>query len=202
MADPAVKQQIVEALKLLAAASPEQLANAASALGVSGVHRTKLALTRVEDALLVLEAGVSDDLAGKVAAMRDIQRAYMELLEVMEYPIDQAGKTHDLNAITPAVLGIAWTASLYGFRRSADPLIKKRRINLPGLYDNACTWVDVNAPDDAARDLQPGDFSADRLRPPDVRGMAASRDGEEPAVIAEWHVTPAVTYTDEPRPKD
>lgn len=147
-------------------------------------------------------AGLDDEKALKVAEMRDIQRAYLELLEVMEYPVDQNGRVHDLNAMSAAVLGIAWTAALYGFRRSAEPRIKKRRITAPGCYENACTWVDVNAPDDAERDLQPGDYSDSRLRPPDVRGMAATRDGEGPPVIAEWHTKAKVRYVDEPRPED
>ncbi len=197
----AVTQQLVDAVKLIAAATPTQLVDAATAFGEAGTHRTKLALSRLDDTLAALKTGDPDQ-ARKVAAMRDIQRAYMELLEVMEYPIDPNGTVHDLNAIGPSVLGIAWTAALYGFRRSGDPLIKKRRIDGNGIYDNACTWVSVDAPDDARRDLRPGDYSTDRLRPPDVRGMAATRDGEGPTVTAEWHTRPDVTYVDEPRPKD
>ncbi|AMQ66961.1 MULTISPECIES: phage gene 29 protein family protein [Mycolicibacterium] len=153
------------------------------------------------DLAVGLAAGLDLQKARKVAQMRDVQRAYMELLEVMEYPVDQRGVPHDLNAMSASVLAIAWTAALYGFRRSGDALIKKRKMFGPGLYENACTWVDVNAPDDAERDLKPGDFSDDRLRPPDVRGLAARRDGEGPQVIAEWHTKAEVRYTDEPRPK-
>lgn len=149
-----------------------------------------------------LSAGLDGERADNVARMRDIQRAYLELLEVMDYPIDQNGRVHDLNHMSASTLAIAWTSVLYGFRRSAEPLIKKRRITAPGVYDNACTWVGINAPDDAETDLRPGDFSDDRLRPPDVRGMAAVRDGEEPRVTAQWHTTAQVTYIDEPRPKD
>lgn len=154
-----------------------------------------------EDLLVALAAGLEGERAKRVAQMRDIQRAYLELLEVMEYPVDANGRVHDLNAMSASVLGIAWTAALYGFRRSASPLIKKRRITAPGVYDNACTWVGINAPDDAERDLQPGDFSDSRLRPPDVRAAAARRDGEGPAVLAEWHQPVRVTYSDEPRPE-
>lgn len=155
-----------------------------------------------EDMAVGLRAGLDPEKAAAVADMRSIQRAYLELLEVMEFPVDQNGRVHDLTAMSAAVMGIAWTGALYGFRRSADPLIKKRRIHAPGCYENACTWVDVRAPDDAERDLRPGDFSEDRIRPPDVRGLAARRDGEEPPVIAEWHTRAEVRYIDEPRPKD
>ncbi|QBP29682.1 hypothetical protein SEA_TYPHA_25 [Mycobacterium phage Typha] len=148
-----------------------------------------------------LNAGLDREKARKVADMRDIQRAYMELMEVMEFPVDQRGVPHDLTAMSASALAIAWTAVLYGFRRTGPALIKKRKMFGPGIYENACTWVDVNAPDDAERDLQPGDFSDDRLRPPDVRGLAARRDGEGPQVIAEWHTKAEVRYTDEPRPK-
>ncbi|WP_131813046.1 hypothetical protein [Mycolicibacterium fortuitum] len=154
------------------------------------------------DYAVASNAGLDDEKALKVAQMRDIQRAYLEMLEVMEYPVDQNGRVHDLNAMSAATLGIAWTAVLYGFRRSAEPLIKKRRIVAAGVYDNACTWVDVRAPDLAERDLRPGDYSSDRLLPPDVRGMAAAREGEGPTVTAEWHTKPKVRYVDEPRPED
>lgn len=154
------------------------------------------------DYKVAADAGLDDEKALNVARMRDIQRAYLELLEVMEYPVDQNGRVHDLNAMSAATLAVAWTAVLYGFRRSADPLIKKRRIIAPGVYENACTWVDIKAPDLAEKDLRPGDFSDDRLRPPDVRGMAASRDGEGPPVMAEWHTRAQVRYVDEPRPED
>lgn len=165
-----------------------------------------------EDIRIGLDAGLDLEKAQRVAAMREIQRAYLELLEVMEYPVDQNGRTHDLNILMAGTddqisqstpMAIAWTAALYGFRRSAEPLIKKRRFtNLEGVYPNACTWVDVKAPDDAERDLQPGDYSADRLRPPDVRGLAARRDGEGPTVMSQWHTKAEVRYTDEPRPEE
>lgn len=154
------------------------------------------------DFAVATAAGLDDEQAAKVAQMRDIQRAYVELLEVMEYPVDQNGRVHDLNAMSAATLGIAWTAVLYGFRRSADALIKKRRVIAPGCYDNACTWVDVDAPDIAELDLKPGDYSDDRLRPPDVRGLAAARDGEGPQVTAQWSTRVEVRHVDEPRPED
>ena len=85
------------------------------------------------DMAVGLAAGLDREKAAKVADMRDIQRAYLELLEVMEYPVDQNGTVHDLNAMTAGTLGIAWTAALYGFRRSAPALIKKRRVTGPGV---------------------------------------------------------------------
>ncbi|MBE5453512.1 hypothetical protein E3G52_000376 [Mycobacteroides abscessus] len=154
------------------------------------------------DMQIGLDHGLDWEKAAKVAEMREIQRAYLELLEVMEYPVDQNGRVHDLNHMTASVMAIAWTAVLYGFRRSADAHIKKRHVTGPGVYENACTWVDVNAPDDAERDLQPGDYSNNRLRPPDVRGLAARRDGEGPVVFAEWHTKAEVRYTDAPRPEE
>lgn len=154
------------------------------------------------DFAVALAAGLRGEQARNIAVMRDAQRAYLELLEVMEYPVDQAGRPHDLNAMSSAVLAIAWTAVLYGFRRSGEPLIKKRKIIAPGVYENACTWVPIDAPDDVERDLRPGDYQHDRLRPPDVRAAAARRDGDEPQVLAEWRTTAKVTYRDEPRPED
>lgn len=165
----------------------------------NAANSVKLALTRLDDALIALSVeGIEKSRA--VAKMRDVQRAYIELLEVMEYPVDQNGHSHDLNAVMPSVLGIAWTAALYGFRRTADPLIKKRRLpNEPGAYDNACAWVSIDAPD-SDRDLRPGDYTADRILPPSGAGVAGDPE-DGPTVIAEWHTTAAVTYVDEPRPK-
>ncbi len=193
---------LAAAVRALSEAEPAALAEAALMLGEGSAHRAHAALTHVHDIAVGLNVGLPEDKSSRVAQMREIQRAYLELLEVMEYPIDPNGRVHDLNAMSAGVLGIAWTAALYGFRRSGEPLIKKRRITAPGVYDNACTWVGINAPGDAERDLKPGDFSQDRLRPPDVRGMAARRDGEGPPVMAEWHTTAQVRYTDEPRPED
>ena len=154
------------------------------------------------DFIVGLTAGLDPERARKIAEMREAQRAYLELLEVMEYPVDQNGRPHDLNHMSASTLAIAWTAALYGFRRSAFSLIKKRRITGPGVYENACTWVPSDAPDDAERDLTPGDFSDDRVRPPDVRALAAKRDGDEPQVLAEWHTKAEISYRDEPRPED
>lgn len=193
---------LIAAMRMIAAAEPDELASAGNHLGRADTHTLQIALTKIQDTVIGVQAGLPTNQTEKVAQMRDIQRAYAELLEVMEYPIDQNGRVHDLNAMFPSALGIAWTAVLYGFRRTGVPYIKKRHITGSGVYENACTWVPVDAPDDAARDLKPGDYSDDRLRPPDVRGMAAQRDGEGPQVSAEWHTKAEVTYTDEPRPKD
>jgi hypothetical protein len=165
-------------------------------------QREQLREQLADDYQVAIDAGLEGERAEEVAKMRDIQRAYVELLEVMEFPVDQNGRVHDLSAMSAATLGIAWTAVLYGFRRSGDALLKKRRIIAPGVYENACTWVDVNAPEIAELDLRPGDYSDDRLRPPDVRGLAASRDDEGPQVMAEWHTQVKVRHVDEPRPED
>lgn len=195
-------QALAAAITALSEADPDSLRQAAALLGEGSAHRAEAALTHVHDVAVGLNAGLPEDKSERVAMMREIQRAYLELLEVTDFPIDAGGRVHDLQAMKASVLAIAWTAALYGFRRTAEPLIKKRRITAPGVYDNACTWVGINSPEDAERDLRPGDYSDSRLRPPDVRGLAAQRDGEGPQVMAEWHTKAQVRFTDEPRPED
>lgn len=121
-----------------------------------------------------------------------VQRVYLQLMEDLVNPIDQNGRNHDTQAIPATVLAIAWTMSLLGYRRVADPYIKRR----------GRLWVDVRLPDDPAEQLQDDHKASDTTLPADVRAMAAERDGDEPRIMAEWHVPVEPQIVDAPRPKD
>src|SRR5437588_11273876 len=80
--------------------------------------------------------------------MLEVQAAYLQILDTLSFPVDPEGHTHDLSALGPTKIAIAWTLALNGCRFSGTPYIKKRAINAPGTYADAHTWVDVRAPDD------------------------------------------------------
>lgn len=149
-------------------------------------------------------AGWDEEKKARAAEMVDVQRVYLQLMEDLIDPTDQGGRTHDLRAMESTRLAICWTMALCGYRRSGKAYIRKRRLpDLGGTYGSqAYTWVDARAPETAEDDLLPEDRADTRIRPPDVRSLAAQRDGEEPRVLAEWHVTPEVKTVNAPRPKD
>lgn len=121
-----------------------------------------------------------------------VQRVYLQLLEDLKDPTDQSGRNFDTQAVPSLILAIGWTMALLGYRRVADAKIKRR----------GRVWVDVRQPDDPVEALLDTDKASDKALPPDVRGLAAQRDGEEPRVLAEWHVSVEPKIVDAPRPKD
>jgi hypothetical protein len=133
--------------------------------------------------------------------MLEVQAAYLQILDAMSYVIDPEGHIHDLSAMEPTRLAIAWTLALNGFRQTGPRYIRKRFFNAPGVYGNAHTWVDVRAPDTAEEELRPEHKSSDPTLPPDTRRLAALRDGDPPMKMPDgWKVRPKVIYVDEPRP--
>ena len=82
-----------------------------------------------------LDAGLDIEQAAKVAEMREIQRAYLELLEVMEYPVDQNGRVHDLNHMSATILAIAWTPHRHRTHQEAAharPRHLRERVHMGG----------------------------------------------------------------------
>lgn len=135
-------------------------------------------------------------------AMIDIQRVYLQILEDLIDPTDQSGRNFDLRAMESTRMAIAWTMACVGYRRTAPAFIKRRQVNLPGTYNGGYIWVDARSPDIVEDELRPEDRSDNKLLPPDVRSAAALRDGDEPRVLAEWHVKPEIRTDIEPRPRD
>jgi hypothetical protein len=132
--------------------------------------------------------------------MLHVQAAYLNILDCLSYPVDPDGSVHDLSAIQPTRLAIAWTLALCGFRQTGQQYIKKRGFDAPGCYRDAHTWVDARAPDTAEEQLQPQHRADDPNLPPDVRGLAARRDGVSPEPGPDlWHTPPNITYEDVPR---
>lgn len=133
--------------------------------------------------------------------MLEVQHAYLQLLDTMSYPVDPEGNVYDTSAMTAMAMALAWTLALNGFRRTGTPYIKKRFFGGEGVVEGAHTWVDCRAPDSAEEELQPEHQADDPSLPPDVRALAAKRDGAVAPVLPTWNgVRPKVTYVDEPRP--
>lgn len=151
----------------------------------------------------IKQANLSPAEEKRAFEMLKVQAAYLEILDTMSYPVDPEGHVHDLSALGPTKIAIAWTLALSGARFSGRQYIKKRFFNAPGTYADAHTWVDSRAPDDAADELKPDDLPGDPKLPPDTRRLAAMRDGTPPQDLggAEWAVKPVVTSEYEPRPR-
>lgn len=137
----------------------------------------------------------------RAVEMLEVQRAYLDLLDTMSYPVDPEGNVYDTSAMTPMAMALAWTLALNGFRRSGAPYIKKRFLNDSGVVGEAHTWVDFRAPETAEEELRPEHQADDLSLPPDVRALAARRDGATPPVLPTWDGQKIkVTYVDEKRP--
>lgn len=144
-------------------------------------------------------ANLSRDEKKRAYAIHEAQQAFLQILDMLSYPVDPEGHVHDLNHMQPTNIAIAWTLALCGMRKTGPVHIKKRHFTGGGVYENAHTWVDVRAPDDAADELKPEHKSRDNDLPPDTRRLAAQRDGEQPVnPTKEWHTKVTRGYA--PRP--
>lgn len=133
--------------------------------------------------------------------MLEVQQAYLDLFETMSYPVDPEGNVYDMSAMAPIALALSWTLALNGFRRSGTQYVKKRFFGGEGVAEGAHTWVDCRAPDSAEEELKPDHSPDDPNLPPDVRALAARRDGAVAPTLPTWDgVRPKVIYVDEPRP--
>lgn len=149
----------------------------------------------------IKQANLSPAEEKRAFEMLKVQAAYLEILDTMSYPVDPEGHVHDLSALGPTKIAIAWTLALNGARFSGRRYIKKRFFNAPGVYSGAHTWVDARAADDAAAELKPEDRPGDPKLPPDTRRLAAMRDGAPRQDLGDpsWQVKPTVTSEYEPR---
>jgi len=150
----------------------------------------------------VRQAGLNKAETEQAEKIVDANQAFLEILDTLSYPVDPDGHVHDLNHMTATNIAIAWTLALNGFRRTGPVIVKKRYFTAPGVYQDAHTWVRVDAPDFASQELRPEHSSMDVNLPPDTRKLAADRDGEEAVnPQQEWHTTPKVIHTYEKRPE-
>jgi hypothetical protein len=147
----------------------------------------------------IRQAHLSKEEEDRAWEMLHVQNAYLQIVDCLSYPVDPEGHIHDLSAIGPTKLAIAWTLALNGFRPTGPKYIKKRPFSAPGCYKDAHTWVDVRQPDDAAQELRPEHRSGDYKLPPDTRRLAAQRDGEQPDPPPAWSVRPEVSVDFVPR---
>lgn len=166
------------------------------------------------DAAKVL-AGLNEEQRQRTRDMQEAQLVYLQLAEDISYPVDQAGRVHDLQGLAsmntatedgPAnstLMAIFWTMSLLGYRKSGPQFIKQRAYRRhDGVYRNAHTWVDARAPDEAENELQPQHDQHQRDLAPDLRAAAARRDRDDGIRIsAEWKVKPVPIIKPGPRPE-
>jgi hypothetical protein len=122
------------------------------------------------------------------------------------YPQDARGAQVDFNFAPALRDAIAKHLALRGWRLDQSKRYIKRRemsaIGAVGVWDDACCWVPVSAPDRAEDDLRPDDTVESTHRPPDVRALAARRDSYKPEPPRQWSVKPQVNFIDEERPDD
>lgn len=145
-------------------------------------------------------AGLTGEAKRRAQEMLKVQAAFLQILDVLSYPVDPEGHVHDLSALGPTKNAIAWTLALCGCRFTGRRYIKKRHFTAGGCYADAHTWVDVRAPDDAAAELGDHDRSTDPTLPPDTRRLAAVRDHDPPLAMGDgWHLTPKITEEYVPR---
>lgn len=158
---------------------------------------------------------LNDEQRARTRDMQEAQQVYLQLAEDISYPLDQAGRVHDLVGLAsmntdteegPAnstLMAIFWTMSLLGYRKTGPCFIKKRAYkDHSGVYRGAHTWVDVRAPDEAENELQAQHDQHQRDLPPDVRAAAARRDRDDGMRLsAEWHTAPEPVIKNGPRPK-
>ncbi|MCV7174942.1 hypothetical protein [Mycolicibacterium sphagni] len=143
----------------------------------------------------IKQANLTPEEEARAFEMLEVQAAYLQILECLSYPVDPEGHTHDLSALGPTKVAIAWTLALKGARFSGKEYIKKRGYHGGGLYEDVHTWVDSRAPDTAAAELKPHHRSTDPKLPPDTARLAAVRDGIAAQQVPDvWRQAPKITF--------
>ena len=150
----------------------------------------------------ITQADLTPEERERALVMLEAQHAYLDLIDTMgDHVVDPEGNDYDLAMMQPAVWASAWTLALNGFRRSGETHIKKRFYSGDQVRPGAYTWVDARSADDAAEELQPLHYADDVSLPPDLRALAAQRDGAQPVELPTWSVKPKITVVNEPRPE-
>lgn len=144
---------------------------------------------------------------------RYLTAVYTQMLDDLFYPVAKDGSVMDASGIKAWV---CWHLVRAGWRKPNntdglalieeydDPIIKKRRVYGPGVFEDAVTWVGVDEPDDPLAGLADMTIAQVDALPDDVKFEAKRRLGmlvPEPAppdVSPGWSVQPYITITDAP----
>jgi hypothetical protein len=137
---------------------------------------------------------------------------YAQMMADLQYPVAKDGSVMDASGIKAWV---CWHLVRAGWRKPNntdrlalreeydDPVIKKRRVYGPGVFEDAVTWVDAAEPDDPLDNLQHMTVAEIEALPEDVRLEAKRRLGVTPAAPQAdpqpaWTVQPYISITDAP----
>jgi hypothetical protein len=91
--------------------------------------------------------------ARNLERLKDVEDATFNLLEDLKYPVDAHDSVLDMNVINaqhPDVLpALVHHLVKAGWRRVEDKrLIKPRKVQGPGIYEDLVKWVPMTDPDD------------------------------------------------------
>lgn len=136
------------------------------------------------------------------ALQQEMEGAFGEFLTDCHYPV---GKNGEVMQSTYFVTHVAYHMVRCGWRKAADPVIKKRKVDAPGVVEDAVEWVDVNAPDDPLEGVEGMTFAQISALPEYLRRKAIRRLGgavdvdDDLPQMAEpaWQVTPNISYSSE-----
>lgn len=150
----------------------------------------------------VLQAQARED-----ALKAEMDAAYQRFVEDCHYPVDKSGNV--MNA-SHFVFLVGYHMVRCGWRPTAEPVIKKRRVDAPGVVEDAIEWVAIDAPDDPLDGVENMTFAEIAELPEWLRRKAIKRLGggrdvdddlpemQEPA----WQVTPNIAITTAADPDD
>src|SRR4051812_44972791 len=65
----------------------------------------------------IAQANLTPEEKERAYEMMALQAVFLDILDTMSYPVDPEGHVHDLTAMGPTKIAIAWTLALNGFRR-------------------------------------------------------------------------------------
>ncbi len=142
------------------------------------------------------------------ALQQEMEDAFAAFLSDCHYPV---GKNGEVMQSTYFVTHVAYHMVRCGWRPSAAPVIKKRKVDAPGVVEDAVEWVDVNAPDDPLAGVEQMTFAQISALPEYLRRKAIRRLGgtvdvdDDLPQMAEpaWQVTPNISYsTEQPSGED
>lgn len=132
----------------------------------------------------------------------EMEAAFAAFLDDCKYPVSKGGEVMQADYF---VIPVAYHMVRCGWRKAADPVIKKRRVDAPGVVEDAVEWVPVDAPDDPLEGIEAMTFEQIAALPEYLRRKAIARlggdvevDGDLPAMAEPaWQVTPNISYSTE-----